>query len=396
MAQKGALDGLKVLDLTRVLAGPYCCAILADLGADVIKIEQPGTGDDARFFNPFKNGESSYYMNMNRSKRGITLNLKKGKDIFLKMVASADVVVENYRPGVMKKLGLDYEELKKVNPRIIFAAVSGFGQTGPYSQWPGYDLIAQAMSGLMSVTGEADGDPTRAGGPICDAVGGLTASIGILAALQYRNKTGIGQMIDISLLDSAVSIMAIINQHYLVDGRIPQRRGNSYESGAPMESYKASDGDIVLAVGNDRMWKKLVELMEMPELLEKSEFETVHKRVQNRIACKEYIEQWSKKRTVDGLVKIMIDTGIPAAPIYNIAQVCNDPHIAGARNMFTEFDHPIAGKVKVTNTAIRMSETDAYVKCPPPTLGQHNNEVYKEVFGFSEEEIAAFRKDGII
>lgn len=224
----------------------------------------------------------------------------------------------------------------------------------------------------------------------------MTASIGILAALQYRNKTGIGQMIDISLLDSAVSIMTIINQHYLVDGRIPQRRGNSYESGAPMESYRASDGDIVLAVGNDKMWKKLVELMEMPELLEKPEFATVHKRVQNRIACKEYIEQWSQQRTVDELVKIMIDTGIPAAPIYNIAQVCNDPHIAGARNMFTEFDHPVAGKVKVTNTAIRMSETDACVKCPPPVLGQHNDEVYKEVFGFSEAEVEDFRKAGII
>ncbi|KYZ75474.1 carnitine dehydratase [Anaerosporomusa subterranea] len=396
MEKKGALQGVKVLDLTRVLAGPYCSAILADLGADVIKIEQPGTGDDARFFNPFVNGESSYYMNLNRNKRGITLDLKKGKDIFLKMVKSADVVVENFRPGVMTKLGVDYESLKKVNPQIIYAAISGFGQHGPYSQWPGYDLIAQAMSGIMSVTGEADGEPTRAGGPICDVIGGMTASIGILAAVQYRNRTGVGQMLDISLLDSAVASMAIINQHYLVDGRIPQRRGNSYESGAPMESYKASDGDIVLAVGNDKMWKKLVELMEMPELLEIPEFETVHKRVQNRKSCKEFIEQWSKKRTVADLVKNLLDVGIPAAPIYNIAQVCNDPHIAGARNMFVEFDHPQAGKVKVTNSAIRMSETDAGVTRPAPVLGQDNEDVYQNVFGFLPKEIEDFRKEGII
>lgn len=396
MKYKGALSSLTVLDLTRVLAGPYCCAILADMGADVIKIEQPGTGDDSRTFNPFVNGESSYYMNMNRNKRGITLDLKKGKDIFLKMAASADIVVENFRPGVMKKLGLDYEDLKQVNPRIIYAAISGFGHTGPYSQWPGYDLIAQAMSGLMSVTGEEDGDPTRAGGPICDVLGGMTAALAILGAVKYRDDTGTGQMIDISLLDAAVASMAIINQHYLVDNRIPQRRGNSYESGAPIDSYKASDGDIVISVGNEKLWKQLVALMGMPELLEKPEFATNFLRVQNRKECKKYIEQWSRQKTVQELVDSMIAAGIPAAPIYDIKQVCTDKHIAGARNMFVEFDHPVAGKVKVTNSPLRMSETDAGVRIPPPALGQHNDEIYGERFGFSAAEIEQFRRGGII
>jgi formyl-CoA transferase len=396
MEQQGALNGIKVLDLTRVLAGPYCSAILADLGADVIKIEQPGMGDDARSFNPFVNGESSYYMNLNRNKRGITLNLKKGKSVFLKMVKNADIVVENFRPGTMKKLGLDYEELKKVNPRIIYAAISGFGQYGPYNQRPGYDLIAQAMSGLMSVTGQEDGDPTRAGGPICDVMGGITATVGILAALQYRNTTGIGQMIDISLLDSAVASLEIINQHYLVDKRIPQRRGNAYESSAPTESFKAIDGDLVISVGNDKLWVKLVDLMEMPKLLAMPEFATNFKRVKNRAKLKEYIEQWSKKKTVDELVTAMLDVGVPAAPIYNIAQVCNDPHIAGARKMFVEFEHPKAGTVTVTNSAIRMSETDACVKMPSPTLGQHNEEIYEQIFGFDKEEIESMKNEGVI
>lgn len=396
MNNNGALQGIRVLDLSRVLAGPHCGAILADLGADVIKIEQPITGDDARFFNPFVNGESSYYMNMNRGKRGITLDLKKGKEIFLKLAATADVVIENYRPGVMKKLGLDYDVLKTVNPCIIYAAISGFGQTGPYSLMPGYDLIAQAMSGIMSVTGLPEGDPTRVGGPICDVMGGMTGAMAVLAALQYRNTTGKGQMIDISLLDAAVASMSIINQHYLVDKRVPQRIGNAYESAAPLESFPASDGDVVLAVANDKLWKALVGLMEKPELLEMPEFETNHNRVQNRKQLKPLIDVWTKTKTVKDLVDILLGVGVPAAPILDIGQVCTDPHIADARGMFVTVDHPKAGPVTLTNSALRMSESDAHVAAPSPTLGQHNTELYGALLGFDAGKLAELEAEGTI
>lgn len=396
MQTKGALQGIRVLDLSRVLAGPHCGAILADLGADVIKIEQPKIGDDARFFNPFVNGESSYYMNMNRGKRGITLNLKKGKDIFLSLVKTADVVIENYRPGVMDKLGLGYETLKAENPRIIYAAISGFGQTGPYSQKPGYDLIAQAMSGIMSVTGLPDGDPMRVGGPICDVMGGMTGAMAVLAALQYRNTTGKGQMIDLSLLDSAVASMSIINQHYLVDKRIPQRIGNAYESAAPLESFPASDGDVVIAVANDKLWQDFVKVIGKPELLEAPEYTTNHKRVQNRKTLKEVIDSWTRAKTVTEIVDSMLAVGVPAAPILNIKQVCTDEHIAGARGMFPVIDHPKAGKVQLTNSPMRMSESDARISLPPPTLGQHNADLYGKELGFSPEKIAELKADGTI
>ena len=396
MKSQGALQGIRVLDLSRVLAGPHCGAILADLGADVIKIEQPKTGDDARFFNPFVNGESSYYMNMNRGKRGITLNLKKGKDVFLKLVKTADVIIENYRPGVMDKLGLGYSVLRETNPRIIYAAISGFGQHGPYSLMPGYDLIAQAMSGIMSVTGLAEGDPMRVGGPICDVMGGMTGAMAVLAALQFRATTGKGQMIDISLLDAAVASMAIINQHYLVDKRVPQRIGNAYESAAPLESFPASDGDVVIAVANDKLWQAFVEVIGRPELLEMPEYATNHKRVLNRKQLKPAIDAWTRTRPVKEIVNAMLEAGVPAAPILDIGQVCTDPHIAGARGMFPVIDHPKAGKVQLTNSAMRMSESDAGIASPPPTLGQHNAEIYGQILGLSPEKITEMENNSVI
>ncbi len=290
MKENRTLAGVRALDLSRILAGPLCGALLADLGAEVIKIEHPGTGDDARQYNPFVNGESSYYMNLNRSKRGVTLNLKTGKDIFLKMIETSDVMVENFKPGIMKKLGLDYKVLKEINPKIIYVAISGFGQTGPYSLLPGYDLIGQAMSGLMSVTGQADAEPLRAGGPVCDVMGDMTGAMGVMAALVHRNATGHGQMIDISLVDALITSIMTINQHYLVDNRIPRRRGNSYESVAPADSFKASDGYFVITIGNDKLWKVFVDIMGKPELLEMPEFDTNFKRVQNGKLLKRHTE----------------------------------------------------------------------------------------------------------
>ena len=248
MSGNGALAGLVVLDMTRVLAGPFAGMMLADLGADVIKVEEAGKGADERHLGPFKNGESAYFMNLNRNKKGVTVNLKsaKGKELFRALVKTADVVLENYRPGTMEKLGLGYEELRQINPRLVYAAVSGFGHYGPYKDRPGYDIISQAMSGLMSTTGWADGEPTRTGTAMGDVLGGLSVTIGILAALRHRDATGQGQKVDVALVDSAVASLEIINMIYLVEGRIPQRIGNRYESTYPYDSFKATDGSLVI------------------------------------------------------------------------------------------------------------------------------------------------------
>ena len=397
MQYNGALAGVKVLDLTRVLAGPFATMMLADMGAEVIKIEVPGTGDDSRQFGPFVNGESSYYMNLNRNKKGVTLNLKgRGKEIFLEMVKKADIVVENYRPGTMEKLGLGYEELKKVNPKIVYGAVSGFGHYGPYKDRAGYDIIGQAMSGLMSTTGWPGGEPTRTGTAMSDILAGLSVAIGLLAALRHRDVAGHGQKVDVSLVDATVASMEIINQIYLVEGRLPQRIGNRYESTYPYDSFKANDGSLVIGAANDKLWQKLCVIMGQPELGEKAEFDTNWKRVQRHEEVKVLIEAWTITKPVKEIVDALLAVGIPAAPINNIEQVVNDPHIAGAREMFVEVDHPKAGKMKITGSHIKLSDTKPCIKTPAPLLGQHNEEVYKDFLGLSADEIATMKKDGLL
>lgn len=397
MQNNGALAGVRVLDLTRVLAGPFAAMMLADMGAEVIKIEVPKTGDDSRSFGPYVNGESSYYMNLNRNKKGITLNLKgRGKEIFLEMVKKADIVMENYRPGTMEKLGLGYEDLKKVNPRIVYGAVSGFGHYGPYKDRAGYDIIGQAMSGLMSTSGWPGGEPTRTGTAMSDVLAGLSVSTGILAALRHRDVTGIGQKVDVSLVDSTVASMEIINQIYLVEQRLPERIGNRYESVYPYDSFKAKDGSMVIGAGNDKLWEKLCVIMGQPELALKPEFDTNSKRVKAHADVKVIVEEWTVTKTVKEIVDALLAAGVPAAPINNIAQVVADPHIAGAREMFVEVDHPKAGKMKITGSHIKLSETKPCIKTPAPLLGQHNNEVYQELLGLSMEEIAAMKEDGLI
>ncbi|MDF2572427.1 MAG: frc 2 [Sporomusa sp.] len=397
MQYNGALAGVKVLDLTRVLAGPFATMMLADMGAEVIKIEVPGSGDDSRQFGPFINGESSYYMNLNRNKKGVTLNLKgRGKEIFLEMVKKADIVVENYRPGTMEKLGLGYEELKKVNPKIVYGAVSGFGHYGPYKDRAGYDIIGQAMSGLMSTTGWPGGEPTRTGTAMSDILAGLSVAIGLLAALRHRDVTGHGQKVDVSLVDATVASMEIINQIYLVEGRLPQRIGNRYESTYPYDSFKANDGSLVIGAANDKLWQKLCVIMGQPELGEKAEFDTNWKRVQRHEEVKVLVEAWTITKPVKEIVDALLAVGIPAAPINNIEQVVNDPHIAGAREMFVEVDHPKAGKMKITGSHIKLSDTKPCIKAPAPLLGQHNEEVYKDFLGLSADEIAAMKKDGLL
>ena len=393
----GALEGIRVLDLSRVLAGPYCSMILSDMGAEVIKVEIPGTGDDTRGFPPFKEGKSGYFMNMNRNKKGITLNLKKGKEIFLELVKKSDILIENYRPGTMEKLGLGYETLKEINPRLVYGCISGFGHYGPYSRRPGYDIVGQAMSGIMSVTGWPDGEPTRAGAPVSDTVAGISLTAGVLAALRYAEKTGVGQKVDIALVDSLVSVMQIINQIYLIGGRIPGRTGNAYESSAPYDTFPTKDGEsVVIGVANDKFWRQLCEVMGRPELIDDPEMAKNGDRVRNRDKIRPIVEEWTRTRTARELVDQLLEIGLPTAPIYNVKQVTEDPHIAGAREMFIEIEDPEAGKIKVTNSHIKMSETKAGFRSPAPMLGQHNEEVYGGLLGYSKEQIEDLHAEGII
>ncbi|MDT8900152.1 CaiB/BaiF CoA transferase family protein [Anaeroselena agilis] len=393
----GALEGLTVLDLTRVLAGPFATMMLADMGANVIKIEEPGKGADERQMGPFKNNESAYYMNLNRNKKGITLNLKdpKGKEIFKKLVEQADIVIENYRPGTMAKLGLSYDQLKEVNPRIIYAAVSGFGQYGPYTKRPGYDIISQAMSGLMSTTGWPGGHPTRSGTAMGDVLGGLSVTIGILAAVHNRNFTNRGQMVDVALVDSAVASLEIINMIYFTENRLPQRIGNRYESVYPYDSFQAKDDLVIIAGGNDKLWQLFCGVIGRPELADHPDYQRTRDRVKNHEAVKKIVEEWTVTKTVEEIVDQLLAAGIPAAPIYNIAQVTKDSHIAGAREMFVTTEHPKAGSVTLTGSHIKLSETKPAVRTPSPALGQHNEEVLSSL-GLSAADIEGLKTGGVI
>lgn len=394
--RKGALGGVKILDLTRVLAGPVCTMMLADLGADVIKIEIPGKGDDSRAFSPFQNGESAYFMNLNRNKKGITLNMKseKGKKVFLDMVKKADMVVENFRPGVMERLGFGYEELKKINPGIIYGAVSGFGHTGPYSQRPGYDAIGQAMSGLMSTTGWPETGETRIGTPMADYLAGQSAAIALLAALHYKEKSGQGQKIDIALMDAGIASMQVIQTYYLVEGRLPSRIGNRYESNYPTDGFPTKDGQMMVSAANDKLWRVMCSVMERPDLAESERTLTNKERLLNWPWLREEIIRWSGVRTTKEAVEALLEGGVPAAPINNIAQVVDDPHTK-AREMFVETEHPTAGKITVTGSQLKLSETPAAIRTPAPALGQDNEAVYGEWLGMSAEEVVVYKSEGV-
>lgn len=385
---KGALSNIKVLDMGRVLAGPFCSAMLGDFGADVIKIEAM-EGDLARISMPL----GGYFAAFNRSKRGISLNLKseKGKEIFLKLVKEADVLVENFRPGVMKKLGLGYEMLREINSGLIYAAVSGYGQEGPYSQRPGLDPAAQAMSGVMSVTGFPGADSARCGASICDVMAGMNAVIGILAALNYRNMTGEGQMIDVSLCDAGVVAMSSVNQQYLSTGQIPTRLGNGYVAYAPGGCYRALDGEVVL---NGARWEDFCRTIEREDLLEMPQFKTVPDRVKNRDELDSIITEWTSTRKVADIVELFLKNRNVAAPVFNVEQVVNDEHIAGARNMFTTINLEGFGEVKITNNCVKMSLTPAKVT-DAPAFGQHNKEVMAAL-GYTDEEIQQLHEEKVI
>lgn len=394
----GLLDGVKVLDLTRVLAGPYCGMMLADMGAEVTKIELPGRGDDSRRNFPIVNGESAYFMNLNRNKRGMTLNLKseKGKEIFRELVKQSDIVLENYRPGVMEKLGLGYEDLKKINPAIIYGAVSGFGHYGPYSKRAGYDIIGQAMSGLMSTTGWPDGPATRVGTPMGDVLGGLNLTVGVLAALVNKQKTGLGEKVDVALVDSVASAMENITMIYQSTGRIPRRIGNRYESTYPYDVFPAKDGDVVIAAGNDKLWKILCNVMGQPELTSDPRFLAVKDRVANHAPLREIVCAWTKNYTIDEIDKMLNDAGCPACPVNTIDRLVKDPQIAGARGMFPEIDQPGIGKLQITAMAQKLTRTKSYPRKAAPLLGEDNADIYGKLLGFDSDKLAELKAKGTI
>ena len=398
MAKSVALLDIRVLDLSRVLAGPYCSMLLADMGADVIKLEIPGKGDDSREFPPFKGGESLYYVNLNRGKRSITLNLKhpEGRRIFLELVKRCDVLLENFRPGTMERLGLGYEDLRRVNPRLIYASISGFGQIGPYRGRPGYDIIGQAMGGLLSITGWPDSPPTRVGTAIGDILSALFCCIGILAALKVRERTGLGQLVDIALVDSVFASLENIPQRFFVDGEVPQRIGNRYEFVYPYDSFRAADGWVIIGIANDAMWRRFIEASGMVALGADDMFSSNPKRVENHAALKPLIEKWTSIRHVKDIVGLLTEHGVSACPIYTVKDVVNDPHITESRGMVVEMEQPSLGVVKLLGCPVKMSETRPSPKGPAPTLGEDTEEVLSELLGISMTEVESLRRKGVL
>ena len=391
------LDGLRVLDLTRVLAGPYATMMLADMGAEVIKIENPQGGDDSRAFAPFKNKESAYFISLNRSKKSVTLNLKnpKAKQMLKDMVKQADILVENYKPGAMKKLGLDYEVLREINPRLIYAASSGFGQTGPYSSRPAYDLIVQGMGGLMSITGFDAEHPVKVGSSVADIFVGIFTTIGILAALESRRKTGRGQMVDVAMLDCLVATLENALARYECTGISPVPIGNAHPSIAPFATLPTAKGFINVAVGNDVLWGRFCDICNVSEIKEDARFVDNRNRVANWNELKPILESVFHKKTTEEWMTLLGDAQIPVGPIYNIEQVVNDPQIK-AREMIVNMEHPIAGSMRVPGFPIKFSDTPAGISSVAPLLGEHTAEIFGKYLSLSEEQIASLKEEGVL
>lgn len=391
------LEGVVVLDLTRVLAGPYAAMMMADFGADIIKIEPLDVGDDSRAFGPFVGKESAYFMSLNRNKRSMTLNLKEkeAKELFREMVKKADVVMENYRPGTMEKFGLGYEDLKKINPKLIYVACSGFGHTGPYTDKPAYDIIVQAMGGIMSITGAENGDPTRVGASVGDIIAGLFSAIGAMMALYHRSVHGEGQKVDVGMLDCQVAVLENAIARYLTAGVVPKPLGNRHPSITPFEAFTAQDGYVIVGAGNDRLFEKMCNLLGCPELAKDERFTSNSKRTQNVKDLKVILDNIFVKKTRNEWLAELEAAGVPCGPINTVADVLADPQIK-AREMIVDLEHPVAGSMKVPGVPIKMSVTPGAVEKPAPLLGQHTAEILREMLGMSDEEIARLQEKKVI
>ncbi|MBP2667189.1 MAG: yfdE 2 [Firmicutes bacterium] len=385
------LEGLRVLDLSRVLAGPYCTMMLADYGADIVKIEPPKVGDDSRAYGPFIGKESAYFMSLNRNKRSMTLNFKKQAecDLFKEMVKYADVVVENYRPGTMEKFGLGYDVLKTINPKIIYASCSGFGHTGPYQFKPAYDIIVQAMGGIMSITGSEGGEPTRVGASVGDIIAGMFTAYGVMMALYHREKTGEGQSVDVGMLDCQVAVLENAIARYVTSGNVPVPMGNRHPSITPFSAFTAKDGHIIVGAGNERLWIKLCNILGKSELLQDPRFDTNGNRTAHVKELSVLLNEVFKHKTITEWLEVLEKAELPCAPINTVETIVNDPQIK-ARNMIVEVEHPVAGHLKMAGVPIKMSATPGVVERPAPLLGQHTAELLKEILDWDEAKTNAF------
>lgn len=392
-----ALEGIKVLDLSRTLAGPFSTMMLGDMGAEIIKVEQPHSGDETRRFTPPTiNGESCYYLSSNRNKRSITVDLKseKGQEIIYKLVKDADVVVENFRTGTMEKLGFGYENLKTINPRIIYCSISGFGRTGPESMKPGYDLLLQGFSGLMSVTGESGHPPVKVGISTVDLNTGMFAAFSIVTALMAREKHGTGQFIDVSLLDTQVSLLNYLVTNYFATGESSGRFGSGHPTIVPYQAFQAKDMDIILAVANDRLWKKCCDGFGWDDLLNDNRFKINDDRVLHREVLISIIDERLADMESKEIFEKMERAGVPCGPIHTIKQIMNHPQVI-AREMILEIDHPVAKNLKVPGFPVKFSDTPAQLTKHPPLLGEHTDEILLEA-GYSIAEIEEMKQNKII
>lgn len=392
------LENIKVLDLTRILAGPYCTMMLGDMGAEIIKVENPKNGDDTRGWGPpFLKGVSTYFISVNRNKKSMTLNLKenKGKEILRKLIKQCDVMVENFRPGTLDNLGFSWPEIQKINDKIIFASVSGFGQTGPRKNEPGFDVVIQGEGGIMSITGEPDGPPTKVGASIGDITAGMLAAQGILLGLYTREKTGKGQMVDISMLDGQISLLTYHANAFFATGKVPNRRGNRHPSITPYETYKCKDGFLNLGVGNDSLWVKFCDAVGLDKIKDDQRFQINAERVKNREQLEKILIPFFENYELKEIIEILRNNGIPCGPINNLEDALNNPQVI-QREMVQEIEIPEIGKTKITGVPIKMSATPGSIRMPPPSLGEHTNQILKNYLDISNSEIEHLREKNII